>query len=161
MKYRKTRAKIIPHNSVCTIPTTSFEVTLGIKNLQEKTRYPLKGSSGKEQNLTVTAVCPYTTLFLFLYSSERKEHGRDKKTTPARRLDFIEAKNRETRSISRPLSRRKKRFDIWRKDSPKTGARMDDPVTRGLLPDPFLHQRFLAAEQLHGKFVVCRLEQGL
>lgn len=38
---------------------------------------------------------------------------------------------------------------------------MDDPVTRSLLPDPFLHQRLLAAEQFHSQFVVCRLEQGL
>lgn len=38
---------------------------------------------------------------------------------------------------------------------------MDDPVTRRLLPYPLLHQRLLAAEQLHGELVVCRLEQRL
>ena len=38
---------------------------------------------------------------------------------------------------------------------------MDDPVTCSLLPDPFLHQSLLAAEQFHGQLVVCRLEQGL
>lgn len=38
---------------------------------------------------------------------------------------------------------------------------MDDPVTRGLLPDPLLHERLLAAEELHGELVVGGLEQGL
>jgi len=38
---------------------------------------------------------------------------------------------------------------------------MDDPVTRGLLPDPFLHERLLATEQLHSQLVVRWLEQGL
>lgn len=38
---------------------------------------------------------------------------------------------------------------------------MDDPVTCGFLSDPFLHERFLAAEELHGQLVVRRLEQGL
>lgn len=31
-------------------------------------------------------------------------------------------------------------------DSPKTGARMYDPVTRGLLPDSLLHEGLLATE---------------
>lgn len=38
---------------------------------------------------------------------------------------------------------------------------MDDPVTCGFLSNPFLHERLLAAEELHGQFVVRRLEQGL
>lgn len=38
---------------------------------------------------------------------------------------------------------------------------MDDPVTCGFLSNPFLHKRLLAAEELHGQLVVCRLEQGL
>ena len=38
---------------------------------------------------------------------------------------------------------------------------MDDPVTRGLLPDPLLHECLLAAEELHRQLVVGGLEQGL
>lgn len=50
---------------------------------------------------------------------------------------------------------------IVEEDSPKTGARMDDPVTCGFLPDPFLHECFLATKELHSQFIVRRLEQGL
>lgn len=38
---------------------------------------------------------------------------------------------------------------------------MNDPVAGLLLADAFLHQRLLAAEQLHGQLIVRRLEQGL
>lgn len=38
---------------------------------------------------------------------------------------------------------------------------MYDPVTRGLLPDPFFHKRLLATKELHSQLVVCWLEQGL
>lgn len=38
---------------------------------------------------------------------------------------------------------------------------MDDPVTCGFLPDPFLHERLLAAKELHRQLVVGRLEQSL
>lgn len=38
---------------------------------------------------------------------------------------------------------------------------MDDPVTCGFLPDPFLHKRLLATEELHGQLVVRWLEQRL
>lgn len=38
---------------------------------------------------------------------------------------------------------------------------MDDPVTRRLLPDPFLHKCLLAAEEFHRKLVIRRLKEGL
>ena len=44
---------------------------------------------------------------------------------------------------------------------PETRARMNDPVSSGLLPHPLLHQRLLRAEQLHGQLVVRRREDVL
>ena len=38
---------------------------------------------------------------------------------------------------------------------------MNDPVSGRLLPDPFLDERLLGAEQLHGQLVVRRLEDVL
>lgn len=38
---------------------------------------------------------------------------------------------------------------------------MDDPVSRGFLPDSFLHESLLGAEQFHRQLVVGGLEEGL
>lgn len=46
-------------------------------------------------------------------------------------------------------------------DLPKTGTRMDDPMSGGLLADALLHEGLLGAEELHGEFVVGGLEEGL
>jgi hypothetical protein len=45
--------------------------------------------------------------------------------------------------------------------SPKIGAGMYDPVAGRLLPDALLHERLLAAKQLHGQFIIGGLEQRL
>ena len=38
---------------------------------------------------------------------------------------------------------------------------MDDPMSSGLLPDPFLNEGLLRPEQLHCQLVVGRLEHAL
>jgi hypothetical protein len=44
---------------------------------------------------------------------------------------------------------------------PKTGARMNDPMTSRFLSDSFLYESFLRAEELHRQLVVRRLEHAL
>ena len=91
---------------------------------------------------------------------------RSKSTRRIVRWSFIWLKSRTNMPIETMVTKTDSRilykcYSEKKYDSPKTGARMYDPVTRSLLPDSFFHKGLLAAEQLHRKLVVRRLKKGL
>ena len=64
-------------------------------------------------------------------------------------------------SIDCPVRKKKGLNNRSDRYKPEIGARVNNPVSCGLLSNALLHEGLLAAKEFHGQLVVRRLEEGL